>query len=173
MGHTARAAPRLYVGKPSARESLVATGPGCDSVARRMRTLIGPVVVWALLGGCSIENTRQQGDHCLMDRECASGLRCEVTASGVGRCVAPVRLDVPAVPVDAVVDAPAADAPDAPAHDGSAPDVASLDVARDVPVDAAVDVPADRAPQDAAVDAVEVADAVEVIDASSERPDAS
>ena len=49
----------------------------------------------ALLAGCTIEGSRQAGDPCLMSRECASPLRCEVTSEGVARCVPPVRLELP------------------------------------------------------------------------------
>jgi hypothetical protein len=58
------------------------------------------------LGGCSVEGARQVGDTCLNDRECAPPLRCELTAGGSQRCVAPVRIDA------AVPDVPAA--PDLP-----------------------------------------------------------
>lgn len=59
--------------------------------------------------GCSIEGTRQLGDTCLMQRECASPLRCEVTSDGNARCVTPTRLDVVLPDVSAVEDTGPAD----------------------------------------------------------------
>lgn len=128
----------------------------------------------ALLAGCTIEGSRQAGDPCLMARECASPLRCEVTSEGVSRCVPPVRLDLP--PPDAA--APDAAAPDA------APDLAPMDAPPDVapPMDAPREVtPADvpreptlDAAPDAAPDAIDEArtdlGADDVDDASDDRP---
>ncbi len=56
------------------------------------------------LGGCSVEGSQALGEPCLMTRECVAPLRCEVTAEGVSRCAAPVRLDAAAWAVDAVAD---------------------------------------------------------------------
>lgn len=106
---------------------------------------VGAALMGALLGGCSIEGTRQRGDECLQDRECVAPLRCEVTPDGRSLCVTPVRLDA-GPPVDAgaaTPDAPAApdapatpDAPDAP----PIPDVAAAnDVRADAPIDAPID----------------------------------
>lgn len=65
-----------------------------------------------VLGACSIEGARQIGDTCLSDRECASPLRCELTATGSMRCVSPVSVDAAVAEVGAV-DAVAAPTPDA------------------------------------------------------------
>ncbi|MDB4930360.1 MAG: hypothetical protein JWM10_2844, partial [Myxococcaceae bacterium] len=71
-----------------------------------MGTWAGRAVLAAvLLGGCTIEGTRQRGDECLQDRECVSPLRCEVTPDGRSLCVTPVRLDAGA-PFDAGAAAP-------------------------------------------------------------------
>ncbi len=95
-------------------------------------TRAAALVALALCAGCTIERTRQLGDDCLMDRECAAGLRCQISSDGTSRCVAPVRFDVPLLPgVDATPDV--------------APDVAP-DTAQDEP-------PADALPpRDASVD---------------------
>lgn len=61
------------------------------------------------VGGCSVEGSQALGEPCLMTRECVAPLRCEVTAEGVSRCAAPVRLDAAAWAVDAVADAGPAD----------------------------------------------------------------
>ena len=79
------------------------------------------------LGACSVEGARQAGDTCLNDRECASPLRCELTAAGAMRCVQPARVDaaVPDVPATDVVDVPPA--PDVPDVPPSAPDAEIAD----------------------------------------------
>lgn len=61
------------------------------------------------LGGCSVEGSQALGEPCLMTRECVAPLRCEVTAEGVSRCAAPVRLDAAVWAVDAATDAGPAD----------------------------------------------------------------
>lgn len=106
----------------------------------------------ALAGlSCSIERSRQAGDSCLQDRECAQGLRCELATSGGYQCVAPVRVDANVPPV---VDSgtPVTDA----AQDSGAADTSARDV-----TNAPTDVPADRAevPVDVPRDGVSVADA--------------
>lgn len=79
-----------------------------------------------------MEGARQIGDTCLSDRECASPLRCELTATGSMRCVSPVSVDA-AVAEAGAVDVVAAPNPDVPtAVDAveaatSAPDVQPVD----------------------------------------------
>jgi hypothetical protein len=106
-------------------------------------------IALAALAGCTVEGSRQAGDSCLMSRECAAPLRCELTAEGVSRCVPPVRLDLPAVDasapppdVAAPPDAPpdVAAPPDAPPMDQPAPPdaPAPMDVPREMPAPADV-----------------------------------
>ncbi len=136
------------------------------------------VALVALLGGCTVEGSRQAGDTCLMARECAAPLRCEVTSEGVARCVPPVRLELPdAAAPDAAPDvAPVDAAPDAPpdvAPMDAAPDLAPMDAPReaapaDVPREPTADASPD-APEDARPDlAADVADDAD--DAGDDRP---
>jgi hypothetical protein len=101
----------------------------------------GVLFVFAL-AGCSIEGTRQQGDSCLSDRECAARLRCEVTPSGVSRCVLPTVLD--ASPESAPPTPDTATVPDTPDAGG-----ADAPVAMDSP---AMDTTGDAPPGEAAMD---------------------
>jgi len=112
----------------------------------------------AALAGCTVEGSRQAGDPCLMSRECAAPLRCELTSEGVSRCVPPVRLDLPApdasapppdvaAPLDAPPEvAPPPDAP--PLYHPPPPDApAPMDAPREMPAPA--DVPREPTAPDA------------------------
>ena len=110
----------------------------------------------ALAGlSCTIERSRQAGENCLQDRECAQGLRCELATTGGYQCVTPVRVDANVPPV---VDSgtPVTDA----AQDTGAADTSARDV-----MNAPEDVPMDRGegpvdvPRDVPRDGVSVADA--------------
>ena len=118
------------------------------------------------LASCTIERTRQLGDDCLMDRECASGLRCQSTSDGTLRCVAPARFDVTLIPgADATGDAPAeATAP----TDASTPqDASAPDAPRDaIDVSDARDATSDVADAPDASDVADASDASDVTDAS-------
>ena len=89
----------------------------------RIRPAVRLTAVFAL-ASCTIERTRQLDDPCLMDRECAAGLRCQIAADGTARCLAQARFDValiPAADVSAAVASDLAAAPDQPApQDGPA-----------------------------------------------------
>lgn len=110
----------------------------------------------ALAGlSCSIERSRQAGENCLQDRECAQGLRCELATTGGYQCVAPVRVDANVPPV---VDSgtPITDASvDTGSGDTSARDV--MNTPEDVPSDRG-ESPGD-VPRDVPRDGVSVADA--------------
>jgi hypothetical protein len=74
---------------------------------------VGGALLLCLAGaaaGCSVEGSQALGEECLMSRECVAPLRCEVTAEGVSRCAAPVRLDAAALAVDAASEAGPGDA---------------------------------------------------------------
>jgi hypothetical protein len=134
----------------------------------RLHTVV-TLALGLALAGCTIERTRQLGDDCLMDRECASGLRCQTSVDGTSRCIAPVRFDVPLIPgTDATPEAAAETSPPPP------PDVTPADVTapppdaqppRDV---SAPDVSDAATPDvtDAARDASDAADVTDVTDAS-------
>jgi len=107
----------------------------------RLRPVALLTAVFAL-ANCTIESTRQLDDPCLMDRECAAGLRCQIAADGTARCLAQARFDVPLIPA-ADVTSDLAAAPDQaapqdvavdaqPARDASAPEASAVTDVTDV-----------------------------------------
>ncbi len=152
--------------------------------------LVATLAALCALSACTIEQTRQVGDDCLQDRECAAGLRCQLGSDGLSRCAVPVRFDVPLTdatgdtPADvsapettpADVNAPettAADgsAADASAADGSAPDASPADASA---ADATAADGAARDASDAALDGADGAtDATHDGAADAERVDGS
>ena len=174
-----RAKRREYMRPVAPREpvSLAEERAGCVSFAATMglRTAV-TLALGLALAGCTIERTRQLGDDCLMDRECASGLRCQSSLDGTLRCTSPARFDVPLIPgTDATPEAssettppPPPDVTDAP-RDTATPDVTTPDVtdaARDVSTPDVTDAARDASDGGDASDASDASDGSDASDAS-------
>ncbi len=163
--------------------SLAEVRAGCVSFAATMglRTAV-TLALGLALAGCTIERTRQLGDDCLMDRECASGLRCQSSLDGTLRCTSPARFDVPLIPgTDATPEASSETTPPPPpdvtdaARDASAPDVSAPDVtdaARDVSAPDITDAARDASDASDVSDGSDASDASDVSD-GSDASDAS